>query len=57
MVAPVLRNWPTVTINQLQLLVEQDKIALAREIHDRHRRSPRLVVTLRSNFSVTEWTQ
>src|ERR1700681_4216438 len=27
-------NRPTVTVNQLQLLVEQDKIALAREIHD-----------------------
>jgi signal transduction histidine kinase len=27
-------NGPTVTVSQLQLLVEQDKIALAREIHD-----------------------
>jgi signal transduction histidine kinase len=27
-------NRPTVTVNQLQLLVEQEKIALAREIHD-----------------------
>ena len=27
-------NRPTVTVSQLQLLVEQDKIALAREIHD-----------------------
>jgi signal transduction histidine kinase len=29
-----LPNRPTVTVNQLQLLVEQDKMALSREIHD-----------------------